>query len=153
MHYQLPPWFGLTLTVVVCGAAFWKGARDEQVAAAGVVLSWLATLVLHDPHWIGPQWGAFGADVLLLFLIVAVALRSERYWPMVAAAFQLLCVTIHLARLFDPGVRAWAYATGQVIFTHFYLWTIAFAVWGTWRRRTRQLGTIEPTAAPGATRR
>lgn len=153
IHYQLPPWVGLTLTVVVCGAAFWKGARDEQVAAAGVVLSWLATLVLHDPHWIGPQWGAFGADVLLLLLITVVALRSKRYWPMVAAAFQLLCVSIHVARLLDPGVRAWAYATGQVIFTQLYLWTIAFAVWGTWRRRRQPVVAITAAAAPGATRR
>ncbi len=74
-------------------------------------------------------------------------------WPMVAAAFQLLCVSIHVARLLDPGVRAWAYATGQVIFTQLYLWTIAFAVWGTWRRRRQPVVAIDAAAIPGATRR
>jgi hypothetical protein len=151
--YSLPPWVGLTLLVLVCGSAFWKGGREEQVAAGAVLLSVVATVVLRDPRWIGLQWGAFGADVLLLLALGAVALRTRRYWPLFAAAFQLLCVLIHVARLIDPGVRGWAYATGQVIFTQWVLITIGVGVWNTWRGRA-QAETIEaPIVAPGATRR
>jgi uncharacterized membrane protein (UPF0136 family) len=134
--YALPPWFGLTLTVVVCGGAFWKGDREEQIAAGGTLLSWLATLVLRDHRWTGLQWGAFAADTLLLVLFVALSLRTRRYWPLVAAAFQLLCVLIHVARLVDPGVRGWAYATGQVIFTQWVLITIGIGVINSWRMRS-----------------
>lgn len=138
---------------VVCGAAFWKGDREEQVAAGGVLLSWVATLVLRDPRWHGTQWGAFGADVLLLVLITSVSMRSERYWPLVAAAFQLLCVMTHVARMIDPGVRAWAYATGQIIFTQLYLITIGVGVWGAWRGSDQPAINGVPTADAGATRR
>jgi len=151
--YALPPWVGLTLAVAVSGAAFWKGGREEQVAAAGVLLSWLATLVLRDHRWLGTQWGAFGADVLLLFLITAVSIRTQRYWPLMAAAFQLLCVLTHVARMIDSGVHAWAYATGQVIFTQAYLWAIGVGVFNTWRAGRQPAASAAPTAEPGATRR
>ena len=152
--YALPPWVGLTLTVVVCGGAFWKGGREEQVAAAGVLLSWLATLVLRDPRWLGTQWGAFGADVLLLILITVISIRTQRYWPLIAAAFQLLCVMTHVARMIDPGVRAWAYATGQIIFTQFYLFAVGVGVWNTWRREAQPAtNDAAPITDPGATRR
>ena len=90
------------------------------------------------PHWAGTQWGQFGADFLLLLLITAIAIRTRRYWPLTAAAFQLLCVLIHVARLIDPNVRAWAYATGEVIFTQFFLFAIGVGVWGTWRQSRRE---------------
>jgi hypothetical protein len=151
--YQLPAWYGLTFMAIVCIGAFWKGGREEQVAAAGVMLSWLVTLVLHDPRWLGPQWGAFGADIALLAVITVVAVRSPHYWPLFAAAFQLLCVMIHVARLSDPGVRAWAYATGQVIFTQLYMWAIVVGIWNSWRGRRRQLETSGAAAVPGATLR
>ena len=137
------------MTVVICGGAFWKGGREEQVASGGFVLSLLTTVVLRDPRWAGTQWGAFVADILLLILITAIALRTTRYWPLAAAAFQLLCVVIHVARMIDPGVRAWAYATAQVIFTHLCLWTIGVGVLNTWRASRRRAGAGHALSSPG----
>ena len=51
--------------------------------------------------------------------------------------FQLLCVLTHVARMIDPGVRGWAYATGQVIFTQLLLISIGVGVVNTWRARRR----------------
>ena len=151
--YQLPPWVGLAITVVVCGSAFWKGGREEQLAAGGLLLSLLVTVVLRDPKWLGAQWGAFGADTCLLILLTVIALRSRRYWPLAAAAFQLLCVVIHIARLADPGVRAWAYATGQVIFSQWVFFAVGIGTINTWRKSRHSAIAADPTAEPGATRR
>jgi hypothetical protein len=136
VHY-LPPWIGLALTIVVCGGAFWKGDREQQLAAAGVLLSWGATVALRDPRWIGTQWGAFGSDIANLALLLVISIRTKRYWPLVAAAFQLLCVMTHVARMLDPGVRAWAYSSGQVIFTQLLLIAIGVGVLNTWRASRR----------------
>jgi hypothetical protein len=139
--------------VIVCGSAFWKGGRDEQIAAGAIALAVLITVVLRDPNWAGTQWGAFAADIGLLVVLVVLALRSARFWPLFAAAFQLLCLVTHVARILDPGVREWAYATGQVIWTQWVLFSIAIGTFNNWRRN-RQLATSEPpTTAPGATRR
>jgi len=118
---------------VVCGAAFWKGGREEQLAAGGLLLDWALTIALRDRSWIGTQWAAFAGDVGLLIVATAISLRTTRYWPLFAAAFELLCVVTHVARTVDPGVRAWAYATAQVIFTQFFVVAVGVGVWGTWR--------------------
>jgi hypothetical protein len=141
------PWFGLVLTVTVSAGAFWKGGREEQLAAGGVLLSFAITVALRDRSWAGTQWSAFVADVALLALLTAISLRTTRFWPLVAAAFQLLCVMTHIARMVDPGVRAWAYATGQVIFTQLYMIAVGFGVWNTWRGRLPEEAT---GAAPAA---
>jgi hypothetical protein len=152
-NYGLPPWVGLAIAVITCGGAFWKGGREEHVAAGGLILSWLTTIVLRDPRWVGTQWGAFGADICLLILLTAIALRSRRYWPLFAAAFQLLCVITHIARMADPGVRAWSYATGQVIWSQSVFFSLGVGVFNTWRRE-RQLATSgSPVTDPGVTRR
>jgi hypothetical protein len=135
--YALPPWFGLALTVLVCGAAFWKGGREEQIAAGGLLLGWIATLVLRDPRWDGAQVGAFVVDGAFLALLTALALRSDRYWPIATAGFQLLAVTTHAARVLDKHLSGWAYATAEVIWTQLVLVALAVGVWGTWRARGR----------------
>jgi hypothetical protein len=138
---------------VVSGAALWQGDREEQIAAGGVLMSWAITVALRDRSWIGTQWAAFAADFGLLLLITAISLRTPRYWPLVAAAFQLICVLIHVARIVDPKVHAWAYATGQVIFTQLYIWAVGVGVFNTWRARRQFARTADPMADPGATRR
>jgi hypothetical protein len=151
--YQLPPWVGLAIMVIVCGGAFWKGQRDEQVAAGGLLLAVMVTVLLRDPRWVGPQWGAFIADVCLVLLLTAVALRSRRYWPLFAAAFQLLCVVIHVARIFDPGVHGWAYATGEVIFTQWVFFAVGVGTINSWRASRHPAIDGTPSTEPGATRR
>ena len=128
------PWIGIVLTLTVSAGAFTLGDREQQLAAGAVLLSIAVTLAMRDRTWAGTQWAAFISDLCLMAAITAIALRTKRYWPLVAASFQLLCVLTHVARMIDPGVHAWAYATGQVIFTQAYLWAVGFGVLNTWRR-------------------
>jgi len=140
------------LTIVVCGGAFWKGGREEQLAAGALLVDWALTIALRDRSWIGTQWAAFAADLGLLAVVTGISMRTRRYWPLAAASFMLLCVMIHVGRMIDPGVMAWAYATGQVIFTQLFVVAIGVGVWGTWRA-DRQLAADDAIAGPGATRR
>ena len=123
----------MVLTVIVCGGAFWKGDRETQLAAGGLLLGWAATIALRDRSWIGTQWSAFASDAGLLVILVIISLRTRHYWPLAAAGFELLCVVTHVARLIDPGVYAWAYATAQVIWTQLVVVAIGVGVWNAWR--------------------
>jgi hypothetical protein len=152
-NYALPPWVGLAIMLIVCGGAFWKGGREEQLAAGGLLISDLTGVLFLDPRWLGPQWGAFAADTCLLVLLTWIALRTRRFWPLPAAAFQLLCVAIHVARLVDPGVRAWAYATGQVILSQWVFFAVGVGTFNTWRASRQPTIAAEPNTDPGATRR
>jgi hypothetical protein len=55
--------------------------------------------------------------------------------------------------MIDPGVRAWGYATAQVIFTQLVIVTIGVGVWGTWRVGYHPATSDAPVPDPGATRR
>lgn len=147
------PWFGIVLTLSVSAGAFTLGDREQQLAAGAVLLSIAITLAMRDRSWAGTQWAAFVSDLCLMAVITGIALRTQRFWPLVAAGFQLLCLLTHVARMIDPGVRAWAYATGQVIFTQLYLWSIGVGVFNTWRGERQLAASGEPSIAPGATRR
>lgn len=148
------PLFGLALAIIVCASAFWKGGREEQIAAGGLLMSWAVTIALRDRSWVGMQWSAFAADACLLALLVGLSLRTQRYWPLAAAAFQLLCFVTHVARIVDPGVRAWAYATGQVVWSQLVFWALGVGVWNTWREsRQPDIADDALMAGPGETRR
>jgi hypothetical protein len=133
--FALPAWYGLTLTLLVCGSAFLVGGRPERLAAGALVLGWVATLLLRDPRWAGPQWGGLAVDAAFFAALVGIALTSSRYWPLFAAAFQLLAVLTHAARILDPSVRGWAYATAGVIWTQLVLVAIGVGVYNRWRER------------------
>lgn len=151
-YLTLPPWFGLVLTAVVCGGAFWKGGAEEKGAAGALLFCWVATLVLRDPRWGGTQWGGFAVDVGFLAILGAISLRSVRFWPLFATAFQLLAVLTHAARVIDPQLQPWAYATAGVIWTQLVLWSLGVGVWNAWRAARQPAMSAAPEAA-GATRR
>ncbi|MDE2488318.1 MAG: hypothetical protein KGO51_13065 [Alphaproteobacteria bacterium] len=131
----LPPWIGAGFFLIVCGAALWKGGRDERVVAVGLLLSWAVSYLSLIQRRPGTQWGEFAADALLLALLGVVALRSRRYWPLAAAAFQLLAVVTHAATLVDRHLGAWAYITANVIWTQLITMALAIGTYNDWRAR------------------
>ena len=154
MHFPvLPPWIGVSIFLAVCAAAIWRGKWEERSVGAAFLAGWLATLLLRDRSWAGTQWGAFGVDLAFLLLVVGVALRSRRYWPMVAAGFQLLAVATHAARILDHHLGMWAYITAGVIWTWLVMATLAVGTYNRWRERRQPAANGLAITAPGATRR
>ena len=131
----------------VCGGAIWKGDWEERTTGFGMLMAWVVTLVMRDPRWIGPQWGAFIADGLLLALLVGIALRTLKFWPIFAAGFHLLAVLTHAARMIDAGMGAWAYATAAVIWAYLVIITLAVGTWNTWRDQPQTAGPVDREAA------
>jgi hypothetical protein len=137
----------------VVGAAFWKGGPSERIAAAGFLVAWFATPLLVGTRHGAPPWISFAIDTLFFLLLLGLALRSGRWWPLAAAAFELLSVLTHVARLIDPGVYKWAYLTADIFWTYLLLATIALGTFNRWHER-RQLAMYGAAIAePGATRR
>jgi hypothetical protein len=108
--------------------------------------------MLKDRHFSGPQWGAFAIDTANLILFLLVALRSGRYWPLFAAAFQLLAVITHVASTMDRHLSAWAAITASVIWTYLILGALAVGTWNVWRGRY-PAASADPITDPGATLR
>jgi hypothetical protein len=104
---------GTAALALSCGLAFWRGARPDKLGAAAIAAAWITTpLVERRGDWFQPQYGILVVDSLLLTVLIALALRSGRRWPVCAAAFQSFTVLTHLAFLVNPYAlyRAYYYA-------------------------------------------
>lgn len=144
----LPSWFGPTVTIALCLFAIWRGGLEERLAAANLWLNTTATHLLRDYSWPQVQPAGFVADVLSLVLLLAIALRSRKYWPLAAAAFQLLMVITHIAKLIDPDIGQWSYLTAIVIWTHLLNVALGVGIWNAWRARSSYSPMGEAATAP-----
>ena len=98
----LPSQIGAALMVAVSVFAFLKGDETERVGAAAYMLAWFASLLTQgDGNLYDVQWGMFAIDVIVLFVLGALAWRSGRTWPIWATALQLLVVMSHIMIMID----------------------------------------------------
>lgn len=122
--------------VSVALLAAWRGGWAERTIAFGMVIDSLATDVFQNTRdWHAPQWADLAIDFVYLIVMVWVALKSNRMWPLWAAAFQLIDVAIYLAFVADRRVGALAPYTAIVIWSYLILIVV---VVGTLTRRTRR---------------
>ena len=149
MTIELPPWFGVAVSILICGGALWKGDWEERIAGATLLLNFTISIFLRDISWPRVQLAGFTADIFTLLILGAVALRTKKFWPLFATGFQLLSVLTHVGKMIDPNVDGWAYLTAIIIWTYLILISLGIGAWNAWRAR-RQLATAE---AAGATRR
>ena len=124
---------GAVVVLGVSGAAFKWGGAPERIAGWGVIAAWIASAAaINTRDWLSPQWVVAGIDLALLALLVFVALWSERTWALVASAFQLITVLVHIGRLIDRTFLGWTYIS--IMIACGYVVMAALAV-GTWRHR------------------
>ena len=129
MTIALPTWLGFAVMLVVCGGAFIRGGLEEKLTAVSMLINVSVTHVLRDYSWPQVQLAGFAVDVLSLVLLLAIALRTYKFWPLAAAAFQLLMVLTHIAKMIDPGLGQWSYMTAIVIWTYLLMIALGVGVW------------------------
>jgi len=110
---------GSLIVWLTIGFAMWKGGRPERVAALGMLLAWLGTVVLQNrSNWIDPQYGIMAVDGALLVVLLWVALRTSRRWALFATAVHLLGLGAHISMALDLRIESFAYLTTLAIWTY-----------------------------------
>ncbi len=115
-----------------------------------MALAYLATLASYSQlasRFAQVETGVLVVDLLLLIVLVAVAVKADRGWPMGLAALQLDTVGAHVARLLDLDMIRVTYAVMLAMWSYPML---ALLIAGTWRyrRRCRQSGDVPVWGAP-----
>jgi hypothetical protein len=132
----------IAVVTVVAAAllAFGFGGRDEQLAAIGFLAATLATRMI-TAEYQHVEYGVLAVDFGLLLGLLALALTSDRSWPMYATAFQLVGLLVHIGSLTSAGGgMAWAYAVGLIFWSYA---VIAALLAGTWLEgRNRRLAGL-----------
>ena len=118
------------LLIGACGYAALRGRSDERIAAGVCVAASFASLVLLTRlRFSEVEIGILVVDLAVLGAFVAVALRSERFWPLWVSGLQLTSTVPHLLKLIDPGLMPFAYAAAETIWSYPILIILAVATW------------------------
>jgi hypothetical protein len=151
LPYELPPFLGPTILCLVCAAALAKGEWEERLTAMGLLVNVALTLLLRDYSWPKVQNTGLAIDAAFLVVLVLIAFKSVKFWPIMASSCQVVSVVIHIAKMTDPHIQQWAYITGGVVFTYVFMIILSIGVWNCSRARYRAAAAREAPAT--ATRR
>ena len=126
-----------------CGYAFARGRTYERLAAAvflsATILSVINHLSLHVRY---ERWdiGDMIVDTAVLVAVVAIALVSDRFWPLWAAGLQLVGSLAHVLKVITGDLPPWAYGFAERFWSYPIL-IILFV--GAWRQHRRSASTFE----------
>ena len=136
-----------SILLATCGYALWRGRSDERTAAGVCLLATLATQFVMPPpsqryHFVDVELVLI--DIAVLAAFVAVAVRSERFWPLWIAGLQLTISISHVLKTIDQALIPTAYAAAAVFWSYPILIIILV---GTWRGHQRRKRTLLSRAA------
>ncbi|MCJ7421564.1 hypothetical protein [Sphingomicrobium astaxanthinifaciens] len=110
---MLPPLVYTLILLAVCGYAFVAGGREHKVVASVSVIASIVTVVVMGPverRYGGVEMGVLLVDLAVLAVYVALALRSDRFWPLWVAGLQLTTSFSHAAKAVNLALLPQAYA-------------------------------------------
>jgi hypothetical protein len=119
IFHSLYQWISVLALALAAGAGFWRGRWPERSVAAAMIAAWLATALFQNGTQLwGPQSSVMIIDSLLLIALLAIALKSDRWWPMWACGFHALSVVLHIAVMADPKIWGRAYFVAGNTFSY-----------------------------------
>ena len=127
---------GAVVWLGVCAFALLKGDWPERFTAGALVIAWLATLAVHrETVLTSVPIPVMLIDVILLVLLIGLSWRTDRTWPVWAAAFQSIIVLVHIVTLVDIRIRAIAYLSAQTVGSYGLLICLAIGTFWAWQTR------------------
>lgn len=99
---------------------FWKGKFDERVILAALVLGSVATGLINvqPSDWLSPNLALIINELAVSSVILWVALRSKRFWPLPVAAFQMLALLANAVNLVGKDLQSYAVGLTQGIWAY-----------------------------------
>jgi hypothetical protein len=88
---------------------------------------------LHE-RYMGVEAGDLLVDLLVLSAFVAIALQSDRFWPLWVAGLQLTTSFSHFLRAIDANLIPQAYAAAERFWSYPILIILLVGAWRSHRR-------------------
>lgn len=137
----MAPWLFRILLIGVTVYALLRGGRDERVVALLCVAGTLATALVISPlvdRFVQVELGVVLIDSVLLVGFTAVALYSNRFWPLWVAGLQLTTMLGHTLKGFGDGLIPQAYGAALYFWSYPIILILGIGTWRThqrWRER------------------
>lgn len=149
----MAPTFFWTLLISVFVYALLRGGTEHRIAAVGCVAATFASHALRPPassNYYSIEVGLLVVDIALFALFLALALRSNRFWPLWVAGFHLVTVAAHAIRALKFDLVPTAYAVAAQFWSYPVLLCIGIAIWRFQRRRIAETLAAPPPPAASA---
>ncbi|MBV9842108.1 MAG: hypothetical protein JOY99_11385 [Sphingomonadaceae bacterium] len=120
------------ILLVPCAYALWRGGGPERVASITFLVAATLTEIVCRPHatrFVQIETGITTVDTAVLIVMLALALFSERFWPIWMAAMAGIIVLTHVSMLFGLSLKAWAYWRSQALWSYPMQLLLALATW------------------------
>jgi hypothetical protein len=142
----IPYWIDYASVWGAYAFALALGSAPERIVAGVFSLNYALEL-LFLPHASG-QMLAFDLAMWLahLALIVALALKFDRWWLLFGGMIQLLSAATSAAGMLHH-VHWWAYGTVAWMWEYLFLGALVSGTWSSWRSRRRPVGAKAAQAA------
>ena len=137
-------WLLLTLS---CGYAFYRGGRYERAVAVICIVGTVATITVNSPLnrlYTNVEAGALLVDAAVLLAFVAVALQSDRFWPLWVAGLQLTASFAHFLKAVEPALIPQAYGAAVRFWSYPILLILAVGTWRAHRRTVARVAAERP---------
>jgi hypothetical protein len=145
---MLPHWIIFWIVLIVsCGYALWRGRRYERIAAVVFVAATILSILGHSPlrgRYVAIETSDLIVDSAVLVAVVAIALLSDRFWPLWAAGLQLVDSMSHVMKAIDVDLLPKVYGAAERFWSYPIL--IILLV-GAWRQHRRQVAEQTQTPA------
>jgi hypothetical protein len=125
------------LLVVSCGYALWRGRKYERIAALVFVSATVLSMFGHSPldgRYAGIETADLIVDTAVLVAVAAIALVSDRFWPLWVAGLQTVESLSHLMKAVDANLVPHVYAAAERFWSYPML---AILLVGAWRQHQR----------------
>jgi nicotinamide riboside transporter PnuC len=135
-----PTAFRLLLALVVLYALL-RGSRDERHVALICLIGAVVTTLVLSPlteRFSGLERPVMLVDLAVLAGFVAVALRSERFWPLWVAGLQLTTIMGHVLKEVDLALLPRAYGAALNFWAYPIILILGIGTWRAQRRLNRE---------------
>jgi hypothetical protein len=135
---MLPHWIIFWIVLfVTCGYALWRGRRYERIAAMVFIAATVVSILMRSPlqgryHVI--ETSDLIVDTAVLATVIAIALVSDRFWPLWAAGLQLVDSMSHLIKAIHADLLPNVYGAAERFWSYPILIILLI---GAWRQRRR----------------
>jgi len=121
----------------ICGYALLKGRTDARIVAIVCIIASFASSTLKGPivgSYTSLETGVFVIDILVFIAFTAVALTSDRFWPLWISGLQLTTSLGHVLKAIETNLVPIAYAAALRFWSYPILIILAVGVWRGQRR-------------------
>lgn len=137
------------LLLVSCGYALWRGRKYERIAALVFVSATVLSILGHSPlhgRYVGIETADLIVDTAVLIAVAAIALVSDRFWPLWVAGLQTVDSLSHLMKAIDANLVPHVYAAAERFWSYPILVILLVGAWRQNRRSQAVGDVVAPTS-------